>query len=78
VTKNQVFLSGFPTRVCGSKCRRLQDVIAARRRDLNNSSIATNARRWNIELRLRDVKTTLQMDHLRVKTPETARMTHAP
>jgi len=34
---------------------------------------AIYAQRWDIELRLRDVKTTLEMDHLRVKTPETAR-----
>lgn len=33
------------------------------------------AQRWDIELRLRDVKTTLKMEHLRVKTPETARKT---
>ncbi len=36
---------------------------------------AIYAQRWDIELRLRDVKTTLKMDHLRVKTPETARKT---
>lgn len=36
---------------------------------------ALYAQRWDIELRLRDVKTTLGMDHLRVKTPETARKT---
>ncbi len=36
---------------------------------------ALYAQRWDIELRLRDVKTTLKMDHLRVKTPETARKT---
>ena len=36
---------------------------------------AIYAQRWDIELRLRDVKTTLQMDHLRVKTPESARKT---
>ncbi|MGB6220464.1 MAG: IS4 family transposase [Haloferula sp.] len=34
---------------------------------------AIYAQRWDIELRLRDIKTTLKMDHLRVKTPETAR-----
>jgi hypothetical protein len=34
---------------------------------------AIYAQRWDIELRLRDVKTTLKLDHLRVKTPETAR-----
>lgn len=34
---------------------------------------AIYAQRWDIELRLRDVKTTLEMDHLWVKTPETAR-----
>lgn len=36
---------------------------------------ALYAQRWDIELRLRDVKTTLGMDHLRVKTPATARKT---
>lgn len=36
---------------------------------------AIYAQRWDIELRLRDVKTTLKMEHLRVKTPETARKT---
>lgn len=36
---------------------------------------ALYAQRWDIELRLRDVKTTLGMDHLRVKTPETVRKT---
>lgn len=36
---------------------------------------AIYAQRWDIELRLRDVKTTLRMDHLRVKTRETARKT---
>jgi len=36
---------------------------------------ALYAQRWDIELRLREVKTTLKMDHLRVKTPETARKT---
>ncbi len=36
---------------------------------------AIYAQRWDIELRLRDVKTTLAMDHLRVKTPATARKT---
>lgn len=38
---------------------------------------AIYAGRWDIELRLRDVKTTLQMERLRVKTPETARKTLA-
>lgn len=38
---------------------------------------ALYAGRWDIELRLRDVKTTLQMERLRVKTPETARKTLA-
>jgi len=33
------------------------------------------AQRWDIELRLRDVKTTLGMERLRVKTPETAHKT---
>lgn len=36
---------------------------------------ALYAQRWDIELKLRDVKTTLQMEHLRVKTPENARKT---
>ena len=36
---------------------------------------AIYAQRWDIELRLRDVKTTLKLDHLRVRTPETARKT---
>ncbi len=36
---------------------------------------AIYGQRWDIELRLRDVKTTLKLDHLRVKTPETARKT---
>lgn len=36
---------------------------------------AIYAQRWDIELRLRDVKTPLEMEHLRVKTPETARKT---
>ena len=31
------------------------------------------AQRWDIELRLRDVKTTLKMEHLRAKKPETMR-----
>lgn len=31
--------------------------------------------RWDIELRLRDVKTTMQMEHFRVKTPEMAHKT---
>ena len=36
---------------------------------------ALYAQRWDIELRLRDLKTTLGMEHLRVKTPENARKT---
>ncbi len=36
---------------------------------------ALYAQRWDIELRLRDVKTTLGLEHLRVKTPENARKT---
>lgn len=36
---------------------------------------ALYSQRWDIELRLRDVKTTLRMEHLRVKTPENARKT---
>jgi len=43
VTDYQPFLSGFPTQICGSIRRRLQDVIAARRRELRESSIATYA-----------------------------------
>jgi hypothetical protein len=38
---------------------------------------AIYAGRWDIELRLRDVKATLQMERLRVKTPETALKTLA-
>lgn len=34
---------------------------------------ALYAQRWDIELRLRDIKTTLKMEHLRAKTPETMR-----
>jgi len=34
---------------------------------------ALYAQRWEIELRLRDVKTTLKMEHLHAKTPETMR-----
>lgn len=33
--------------------------------------------RWDIELQLHDVKTTLQMEWLRVKTPDSARKTLA-
>jgi hypothetical protein len=47
VTKNQPFLSGFPTQICGSIRRRLQDVFAARRRDLAESSIATYAMQFS-------------------------------
>ena len=47
MTKNQSFLSGFPTQICGSIHRRLQDVIAARRRDLADSSIATYAMQFS-------------------------------
>ena len=36
---------------------------------------AIYAQRWDIELRLRDVKTTLGMEMLTVKTPETAHKT---
>jgi hypothetical protein len=36
---------------------------------------AIYAQRWDIELRLRDVKTTLGLEHLRVKSPENARKT---
>ncbi len=41
--KNQPFLSGFPTTICGRIRRRLQAVFAARRKALADSSIATYA-----------------------------------
>ena len=47
MTNNQPFLSGFPTQICGSARRRLQDVIAAKRRELNESSIATYAMQFS-------------------------------
>ena len=47
MTKNQPFLSGFPTQLCGSIRRRLQDVIASKRRDLTDSSIATYAMQFS-------------------------------
>lgn len=47
MTKNQPFLSGFPTQLCGSIRRGLQDVIAAKRRALANSSIATYAMQFS-------------------------------
>jgi len=47
VTNNQPFLTGFPTQICGSIRRRLQDVLAAKRRDLTNSSIATYAMQFS-------------------------------
>jgi hypothetical protein len=47
VTNKQPFLTGFPTQICGSIRRRLQDVIAAKRRDLVNSSIATYAMQFS-------------------------------
>lgn len=43
VNKKQPFLSGFPTQICGRARRRLQDVIAAQRRKLADSSIASYA-----------------------------------
>ena len=43
MTKNQPFLSGFPTQICGSARRRLQDTIAAKRRELADASISTYA-----------------------------------
>ena len=43
MTKKQPFLTGFPTTICGRARRRLQDVIAARRKALAESSIATYA-----------------------------------
>jgi hypothetical protein len=47
VTNNQPFLSGFPTQICGSMRRRLQDVIAAKWRSLTESSIATYAMQFS-------------------------------
>jgi hypothetical protein len=47
VTNHQPFLTGFPTQICGSIRRRLQDVIAARRRALTDSSIATYAMQFS-------------------------------
>lgn len=43
MTKNQPFLTGFPTQICGSVKRRMQDVIARKRRMLAESSISTYA-----------------------------------
>ena len=43
MTKKQPFLTGFPTTICGRVRRRLQDSIAARRKSLAESSIATYA-----------------------------------
>ena len=43
MTKKQPFLPGFPTTICGRIRRRLQDVIAARRKALLGSSIASYA-----------------------------------
>lgn len=45
--KNQPFLSGFPTQICGSARRRLQDVIAAKRRELREASISTYAMQFS-------------------------------
>ena len=47
MTNNQPFLSGFPTQICGSIRRRLQDAIAVKRRDLVESSIATYAMQFS-------------------------------
>jgi hypothetical protein len=47
VTNNQPFLTGFPTQICGSIRRHLQDVLATKRRDLTNSSIATYAMQFS-------------------------------
>lgn len=44
---NQPFLSGFPTQICGKAKRRIQDLIAAKRRDLAESSIATYAMQFS-------------------------------
>jgi len=43
VTKNQPFLTGFPTTICGRIRRRLQELIATRRRAFAESSIASYA-----------------------------------
>lgn len=47
MTNKQPFLTGFPTQICGSIRRRLQDVLAAKRRDLTDSSIATYAMQFS-------------------------------
>lgn len=47
VTNNQPFLGGFPTQICGRARRRIQDLIAAKRRDLEESSIATYAMQFS-------------------------------
>ena len=41
MNKKQPFLTGFPTTICGRIRRRLQEVFAAKRRALADSSIAT-------------------------------------
>ena len=43
MNKNQPFLTGFPTTICGRIRRRFQEVFAARRKALADSSIATYA-----------------------------------
>lgn len=43
MNKNQPFLTGFPTTFCGRIRRRIQAVFAAKRKSLENSSIATYA-----------------------------------
>jgi hypothetical protein len=43
VTSNQPFHTGFPTQICGRIRRNLQDSIAARRKQLAESSISTYA-----------------------------------
>ena len=67
----------FDFRDRGGRKRRM--VLATTLTDAENYDwldlAAIYAQRWDIELRLRDVKTTLKMEHLRVKTPETARKT---
>jgi hypothetical protein len=47
VTKNQPFLTRFPAQICGSIRRRPQDVLAAKRLDLTDSSIATYAMQFS-------------------------------
>lgn len=47
MTNDPPFMSGFPTQKCGSARRRLQNLIAAKRRELNESSIASCAMQFS-------------------------------